>query len=609
MAGIVTDGPDRRPRPQLNLGRDSGEYARRPTEPRSATNRRINILYAVLACVASAAAGAWYAGSQIESPAEVAARTAAPPPSPILVPIERRVLSTDVVTRGTVRFGLPQQVSLAPSTLKTGPGLLTSLPAKNTQIQEGDVLVTASGRPVFVLLGQTPAYRDLVPRLTGQDVRQLEEALKRLGFDPGPLDGLYDQQTSAAVAELYKAKGWDPFGPTADQLTVVRNLERDLADAMKLKATANAALNNAGLAVNAARAAAAHATRMAALESATRVPDQRGSQDVPLAVANERAKAEHANNAADADVAALIADRALIVLDPRQPETARNAANAKLEVARSARERIRLEGEMAVRAAEREAQLTSQRIGVARAGQWSASLEGDRSIRAAVDAQQIAQLDLKIASDRVDQITADLEPARRRLGVQIPLDEIVFVRSLPVRVEDVTAAIGGSAAGPVLTVTDNQLAIDSALPLDAAALVKPGQKVAIDEAALGIKAYGIVDSVANTPGTRNVDRFHVYMGIKVGTATVPLEGASVRLTIPIESTKGEVMAVPVSALSLSTDGTSRIQVQTETGLDYITVQPGLAAGGYVEVSPISGTVSAGQLVVVGYNNQPSRDAR
>jgi peptidoglycan hydrolase-like protein with peptidoglycan-binding domain len=613
MAGSLTDGPDRRPTSQMSLGPDSSEHVRRSAELRTATSRRINFLFAVLACVAAAAAGAWYAGSRIESPAEVAARTKAPPPSPILVPIERRVLSTDVVTRGTVRFGLPQQVSLAPSTLKTGPGLITSLSAKNAQINEGDVLVTASGRPVLVLMGQIPAYRDLVPRLNGQDVRQLEEALKRLGFDPGPVDGVYDQQTSAAVAKLYKARGWDAFGPTVDQLTLVRNLEREWADAMKAKAAANAAVTNAALAVDAARAASAHATRAAALENATRTPDRRGgtggAPGVPLAVANERAKAAHANTAADADVAAQIADRALIVLDPRQPETARSSADAKLEVARAARERILLEGEVAVRTAERDAGLTSDRVELGRAAQRSVAAEGERSVRAAIDAQKLAQLDLRIASDRADQVAADLDPARRRLGFQIPLDEIVFIRSLPVRVEEVTAVIGGSAAGPVLTVTDNQLAIDSALPLDAAALIKPGQKVAIDESALGIKATGIVETVASTPGTRNVDRFHVYMGIKVETASVPLEGASVRLTIPIESTKGEVLAVPVSALSLSTDGTSRVQVQTEAGLDYITVQPGLSAGGYVEVTPVTGTISAGQMVVVGYSNPSSRESR
>src|ERR671924_1888850 len=114
-----------------------------------------SVLYLVLATVAGAAIGAWVAGSQIEAPAEVAARTAPPTPSPILVPVEQRVLSTDVVTRGTVRFGLPQPISIVPSTLKSAPGLLATLPLPNAQFGEGDVILTASGRPVFLFQGET----------------------------------------------------------------------------------------------------------------------------------------------------------------------------------------------------------------------------------------------------------------------------------------------------------------------------------------------------------------------------------------------------------------------------------------------------------------------
>ena len=81
------------------------------------------------------------------------------------------------------------------------------------------------------------------------------------------------------------------------------------------------------------------------------------------------------------------------------------------------------------------------------------------------------------------------------------------------------------------------------------------------------------------------------------------------MTIPIESTKGAVTAVPLSALSLATDGTSRLQVQRNGTLEYVTVKPGLSANGYVEVTPLNGSSLPGQLVVVGYNNPDNKDAR
>jgi multidrug efflux pump subunit AcrA (membrane-fusion protein) len=125
-------------------------------------------------------------------------------------------------------------------------------------------------------------------------------------------------------------------------------------------------------------------------------------------------------------------------------------------------------------------------------------------------------------------------------------------------------------------------------------------KVAIDEQALGIKATGIVETVANTPGTRGVDGYHFYLGVRVETTPVLLAGFSVRLTIPIETSKGAVTAVPTSAVSLAADGTSRVLVDHGGKQEYVIVQPGLSTGGYVEVNTPDGRLVPGQLVVVGY---------
>ncbi|MEO6269851.1 MAG: hypothetical protein ABIP08_06070, partial [Lautropia sp.] len=321
-----------------------------------------------------------------------------------------------------------------------------------------------------------------------------------------------------------------------------------------------------------------------------------------LGVENERAKAAHADTAAAADIALQIAEQATIALDPRQPETARISANAKLEVARAARRRIQLESEVAIQAAERDLAMGGDRIRLADAAGAAARLEGERSVRAAQEAIKLAEFDLKLSTERAEQSAAELEAARQKLGVQIPADEIVFISTLPVRVEEITATIGAAATGPVLTVTDNQLAVDSALPLDAAQLVKPGMPVVIDEQALGLKATGVVASVASTPGTRGVDGYHVYFETRVDTTALQLDRVSVRLTIAINATQGMVTAVPVSAVSLAADGTSRVQVENKGALEYVAVTTGLSAGGYVEVKAVEGKLAPGQSVVVGYKN-------
>jgi hypothetical protein len=292
------------------------------------------------------------------------------------------------------------------------------------------------------------------------------------------------------------------------------------------------------------------------------------------------------------------------------------AAKAKLELARATAHKTRLEGMAAVLAAERAAgqvggkiDAATAAVGSARLGERSTRLEGEKGVRAALDAQKLAELDARLAGERAKQLAADLDLAQQKLGVQVPVDELVFLRTLPVRVEEIKAAVGAAATGVVLSVTDNQLSIDSSLTLDAAPLVKPGMKVAIDEQALGVNATGTVQMVASTPGTRGVDGFHIYFEVRVDPTQVKLDGFSVRLTIPIKSTDGAVTAVPISALSLAADGSSRVQVQQDGEVRYVVVKPGLSADGFVEVTPSNGKLEPGQLVVVGYNDLKSQDPK
>jgi hypothetical protein len=302
-------------------------------------------------------------------------------------------------------------------------------------------------------------------------------------------------------------------------------------------------------------------------------------------------------------------ERNIIVLDPRQTETARAMAEARVTVARAGQRKAKLEADLAIQTAMREAALTDERTQVAEAAVKAARLEGERGVRAAMEQQALAEFDLKVASERTQRLQRELAMARERLGAQVPADEVVFIPSLPVRIREVTAAVGASASGVLMSVTDNQLSVDSQLPLGTAPLVKPGMKVTIDEPALGIKATGTVEELANTPGTRGVDGYHFYLGVKVESTPVTLAGFSVRLTIPIESTKGVVTAVPTSAVSLAGDGTSRVLVDRDGALEYVTVQPGLATGGYVEVTASDGGLVPGQRVVVGYQTAEAEGAR
>ena len=84
----------------------------------------------------------------------------------------------------------------------SGSGTYTWLPAVGQTIRQGHVLYQASGTPVVLLYGRVPAYRDLSEGMSGQDVRQLNTDLVKLGY------------TTAAA--LGPRSGWNYFsGATA----------------------------------------------------------------------------------------------------------------------------------------------------------------------------------------------------------------------------------------------------------------------------------------------------------------------------------------------------------------------------------------------------------
>jgi peptidoglycan hydrolase-like protein with peptidoglycan-binding domain len=117
-----------------------------------------------------------------------------------------RVLSDAIVLPGTVRPGHTVTVT-ASAPYQTL--VVTRLPAKlGARAWPGHVVVQVDGRPVILLRGTLPAYRDLREGDTGPDVSQLQGALTGLGysdFDPG---GYFGPSTALAIQTLYQNLGY-----------------------------------------------------------------------------------------------------------------------------------------------------------------------------------------------------------------------------------------------------------------------------------------------------------------------------------------------------------------------------------------------------------------
>jgi len=204
------------------------------------------------------------------------------------------------------------------------------------------------------------------------------------------------------------------------------------------------------------------------------------------------------------------------------------------------------------------------------------------------------------AAQEEHRTRADVQRLAAKSGVQVPADEVLFFPSLPLRVDTVKAKRGSTVSGPVMSVTNSRLAIDSSLAASDAKLVNAGDRVTVEDQDLGIKLRGRVGRVADTPGTNGVDpsRFYLEVVPEVGSET--LVGASVKLTIAVKSTNGRVLVVPVSALSLGDDGNARVQVRSRARTRLVRVVPGLSASGLAEVRPMAkGELRPGDLVIVG----------
>jgi hypothetical protein len=190
--------------------------------------RRSTFLVALAGAVVVSSVTTWVAAEQIRSPAEAAARTAPPPASPILVPVVEQRLSTRVVTRGTAHYGSPRPLRITPSALKRSDRVVTTIARPGTVVRGGEVLATLSGRPVFVLEGRRPAYRDLGPGMRGPDVLQLERALRRHRALSGPADAVFDDRTEAGLARLYRRHRFAPLVATESAVAATRPPEAAL---------------------------------------------------------------------------------------------------------------------------------------------------------------------------------------------------------------------------------------------------------------------------------------------------------------------------------------------------------------------------------------------
>ncbi|MET8257742.1 peptidoglycan-binding protein [Micromonospora sp. NPDC005205] len=442
--------------------------------------RRQHIALVVAIACALLATGGMVASFFIKSPQQQLAESGPPQASLITAEVTKRVLESTLVTRGMVAAGT--NIEVTPVVEDAGAQVVTAVRVKvGDEVESGAVLVAVSARPLIVLPGALPGYRDLKPASEGTDVKQLQAALASLGYSTrGDKAGYFGPKTKAAVRKLYGKVGYD----AAD----------------------------------------------------TGGPGGKG------------------------DKAAL--------------KSAAEAVTAAQEAVDAVQRRIN----------------ANERVGAA-----------EKPL-----ARQLR--DLKRALADAKQARSDLVAST---GTMLPLSEFVFVPSLPARVTAFSAKVGDAVVAPLVTLSAGRLAVQVKLRQDQAGLLRPGMPVQLGAETLGKNAAGAVASIGEVTTDSGQTESGTDDPATTGTPYVPLSitpddtlpaewaGLDVRVTITAARTDTEVLVVPLSGVSAGADGRTTVSVvDPEGSVTRVEVRAGVSGDGFVEVTPISGTLAEGAQVVV-----------
>ena len=166
-------------------------------------------MVAAVVALAAAAAGGVASSSSTNRPtpgaSDVSVATAA---------VERGALSSIVSVAGILTYrarpdGSPYAV------INQATGTYTELPVSGSKVDCGGVLYRVNDKPVLLLCGALPAYRALRVGDSGNDVRQLNANLHRLGYGADPDDGSFTTDTQNALHALQHDKGFAETGELA----------------------------------------------------------------------------------------------------------------------------------------------------------------------------------------------------------------------------------------------------------------------------------------------------------------------------------------------------------------------------------------------------------
>lgn len=233
----------------------------------------------------------------------------------------------------------------------------------------------------------------------------------------------------------------------------------------------------------------------------------------------------------------------------------------------------------------------------------TARLERDQLWSSKNTSQERAALDA--ARAQVDSAKESLASARQSVQPYLPASEVLFLTELPRRVDAVNVKRGSAISGAVMTVSGATVRLTGSAAEADARLLEVGA-AGVFELPDGTEHRAVISELK--PGKDSKARWEVLFEPDPLTPEqiTQLQGSNVRVRIAVGATEGDVLSVPLAALTAGPGGESRIEVVESDPRDgkdaetrMVDVETGLAAKGAVEVTPVDGDLEEGDLVVVG----------
>jgi peptidoglycan hydrolase-like protein with peptidoglycan-binding domain len=420
----------------------------------------------------------------------------------------------------------------------------------------------------MLMQGSVPVFRDLRPGESGVDVRQLQEDLLALGFDPKETDGTFGPGTKAAVVAWYRSLGYEPAETSTDASTNLEAAEQRVRAASQAVDNAKAALKRAGKPVPPSTALSLDARVLdaqVALDSVTSA----GTASVAHAAADRKAAAER-----------LAALQQQVPSDP----AAISRAASDLSAADSALSGAQTDAANKISSAKR-----GLEIAVA------ARTEGLSPPDLSDQELAVSSAEETLASEQ-----ASFDRLNRTTGPMVPSAEIVFVPTTPVVVDSLVATVGEKGTGDWIRLATSSLVVSTTLTRANRTLLPIGSKVVVDDEASATSFSGVLTAIADDASTSSTGETGYVATIAPDTPIAPsLSGQNFRVTITARQTNTKVLVVPLSAVFSRADGSEVVSKVVGTKQVDVRVVPGLSAGGYVAINPVQPQeLTAGDQVVV-----------